>query len=1181
MGRVGAELIRLRNALRTSTISTSSDAAQQVVRTLAVLGDARPPTSVGEAALFSLVQWLRNVEQVTRVESLEAAVEQALLPLFELPRDELQRPTREPTKEEVAALLHPRATSDVVAGYLGRGNLAAAREAALRSTQPSSNEQDDAFLIAERDSRRQHADLLDAVDRAAASLRALYPDGREDDVRKLEIRANALRNPDPSRFDLFLDPLRELAAEAASHLAQKRKELRAEVESLTCAEEDRRRILALVEEDESLAAEFLALAKSGQALPQPPDEHGDDFSEFFPEIVEVAASAIDDPGIDPVTAIRNALNAEGDPRNRILRNGLSGWRQLMRERRAENDRFRAALAEVLRMIGLTPRSNNWLRPLKRTQRAGFATFRVFATPEGRSYVPALGTQAASYDVTLVWDQVSPKRMLDFIDEANTTQANVILYFGVLSVNQRRELRRLTLPTRGKGFSPVVVDDAVIGWLSTRDESGWKYTQRVTLPFTTFNPYAPYAHGEVPDEVFVGRTDQLQQIVNPNGSMFVYGGRQLGKSALLRRIERMFTDPAESLAANKARTGRVGIYIDLKATGIGDALEPEALWTLLADRLRGANVLPKMGQRAGIDAVSSQLRTWLDADSSNRLLLLLDEADNFMTADAKPSKSGSEFPVLLGLKQLMESTRERRFKPVLAGLHQVQRFHETSNTPVAHGGDDILIGPLNPVDARELVMDPTNALGYVFESDELVWRLLLFTNYQASLVQIVCEALVRHLRERALPASGRIVITRSDVERVCNDGGVRDQIAQRFRWTVNLDNRYRVIALVLALRSLEAKPGETFVAEDLHDECEIYWPIGFGRSAITRREFTRYLDEMVGLGVLNRNGTEYGIRSPNIVGMLGTRENLIQELEDASHHLELEYEYNPAMNRRMLGPSAGPSAKRSPLSDQDVTDLLAEMTHTVSLVVGSVGLGISDVATALEADARNKYIDVQRIDADQVDDLIGKNFRHRIHAILDLSAHDVAPSDLLDLYTKLSHRDRLTATVVLGADFLPLPSALEDVITVPLRRWSIAALRAWHDSPFEAPQDRRTLYRVTSGWPRLVESAMRLVGGGKVASDALKEVGAKLADREYAKSFLLESGMPLEMASAWEKWFSHRGPDGLVESTPAKSDDIAEALETAAPLEVLERLQQLDLVDEVEDGWVLDRAVTAAAAALAE
>ena len=85
--------------------------------------------------------------------------------------------------------------------------------------------------------------------------------------------------------------------------------------------------------------------------------------------------------------------------------------------------------------------------------------------------------------------------------------------------------------------------------------------------------------------------------------------------------------------------------------------------------------------------------------------------------------------------------DRRFKPVFAGLHQVQRFHGLPNTPVVHGGADILIGPLKDKDARALVRDPLYALGYRFENDETMWRLLLHTNYQASLIQIVCNSLV--------------------------------------------------------------------------------------------------------------------------------------------------------------------------------------------------------------------------------------------------------------------------------------------------------------------------------------------------------------------------------------------------------------------------------------------------------
>ena len=461
------------------------------------------------------------------------------------------------------------------------------------------------------------------------------------------------------------------------------------------------------------------------------------------------------------------------------------------------------------MVGLVPPSDGWLRVVSQTQRSGFVTLRVKANPVDRSYVPQLGTEAhGSYDVTFVWSTVSPGRLMDFIDDKNVNRPNVIFYFGVIDVDERRQLRKETQPGRGKGFSPLVIDEAVIGWLSTLRESGWRFTQRVTLPFTTINPYTPFAGGEVPDEVFVGREDERRRIESPTGSMFVYGGRQLGKSALLRRVERLFTDTAYDPSAGQRRVGNVALYIDLKAQGIGESQEPAALWPLLGERLKALGVIAPKQRTAGVDEVTRQISNWLDAESSNRLLLLLDEADNFMTADANAGASGAAgaFPVLQALKGVMESS-QRRFKPVFAGLHQVQRFHDTSNTPVAHGGEDILIGPLKNSDAYSLVVDPMNALGYQFDSPESVWRLLLVTNYQASLVQIVCEALVKHVQGRSLPERDevRIIVGERDVQDVCAKQSVRDLIALRFRWTINLDSRYRVIALVVALNSIDDGP----------------------------------------------------------------------------------------------------------------------------------------------------------------------------------------------------------------------------------------------------------------------------------------------------------------------------------------------------------------------------------------
>lgn len=1142
--------------------------------------------SVGDAALQRLAVWLSSGAAALHAVSIHELVQAELEPLYEIPRDGDGNATRPGTLTEVSELVRGRETVAVMRGYLAIGNVAAARASIAKAGQADSSALDDEVLRGAKAARQRHEDALAAVERTAARLRAVYDD---EAARNLTLRAEPFRVVPDDRFDLAIEPLRTLAGEGARQLSAFRDELRRRTESAGCSETDKQRILQLIDQqDEILAVEFLTLAESGRGLPSVSHQHGDDFSDFFPEMVNVAIAASRN-GTDATEAVRTAAAAAGDPvsdpAHRQLAAGLDAWRELQTRKRG-SDRFQSCVADVLRMLGLAPRAQTWLQEHSRTQRAGYATFRVRATPVDRSYVPSLGTQAHdAYDLTLAWDPVTPARLLDFIDERRRNEANIILYFGTLTPEQRLQLRRLTSHETGKGLSPLIVDEPVIGWLSARPEPGWRFTQRVTLPFTTLNPYTPFAGGDVPDEVFVGRESEREAIESPTGSMFVYGGRQLGKSALLRRVERLFTEPmtqAES-GSEAPRTGRLAVYLDLKAAAIGEAQEPAALWAVLAQRLADTQILPKRRRGLGADEVTDQLATWLAADGTNRLLLLLDEADNFLTADFRAGRpgGGAEFPTLQRLKGLMELSG-RRFKPIFAGLHQVQRFHDSSNTPVAHGGDDILVGPLRSMDAHRLVVDPMRVLGYEFAAPELVWRLLLFTNYQASLIQIVCEALVRQMQSRPLPAEGgRIVITSTDVESVYAKREVRDLIVQRFRWTINVDSRYRVIALVVAFRSFDVEPGETFTISELHDECEYFWPTGFSRDVLSSKEFQRYLEEMVGLGVLHRRDDQYGLRSPTIVGLLGTRQSLEDELAEVAKHLELPYEYNPTMNRRLLGQSAELGAPRSPLTDHDIATLLTQGSDTggtVRIVTGSSALTVDRAAQVIRDVAEERQIAHEVVKPEGAEAAVAAA-RGAQHIIVDASSEPGA--DLPALVQVLTRRPNVSGTVIAGPQHLPLPqdvAAMYPAITI--RRWSIEGLRSWYESPFATPELRKRLHRVTSGWPLLVERAMQEISNGMSPEAALTKIIELLGDPAFAREQILSCGIEVDLAVRWALWLSRTGPDGLPEATPANLADLTEALQADAGA-VIDRLQDLDLVESAETGWVLDRVVLAAAVALQE
>lgn len=1180
-GRLVADLLGARTAIRQATVEADLRGAEALPQALAELGDREEPGTPGDAALRRLTDWLRDGARPSGGASVDALVDAELTPLYEIPRDAAGAPVRVPTAAEAQELLRGRDLSVVVSGYLRTGNIAAARALVAKAAEADRPALDDEVQAGLQAARRHHGQALAAVYSIAGRLRAVYDDAG---ARELTVLAEEPA-PEDDRFDLATGRLLATVADGEKRLSGSREDLRARARRCAAAETDRQRILSLIDQqDEVLAVEFLTMAEAGQPLPQVDAERGDDFAAFFPALVHVAASAAHRRE-DAMAAVRTARGATGSPVNERLARGLTAWRELKSSRRGvPDDRFRRQVTDILRMIGLTPRDSSWLQELTRTHRSGYATFRLRATPVDRSYVPSLGTQAHSdYDLTLVWDEVTSTRLLDFIDERRRTRPNVIVYFNALDAVQRLQLRRSTRPGGGKGFSPLVIDDAVVGWLTTLAEPGWRLTQRVTLPFTTINPYSPFAGGEVPDEVFVGREQERAQIESQTGSMFVYGGRQLGKSALLRRVERMINEDGPEPRPTtgwRARSGRVAVYLDLKAASIGEAREPSALWPVLAERLVAAQVLPREATRVTTpERVSKLISDWLRVDDGNRLLLLLDEADNFLTKDSRARASGgAEFPNLQRLKELM-GTSDRRFKAVFAGLHQVQRFHDSSNTPVAHGGDDILIGQLSALAAYQLVVDPMTALGYEFASEEHVWRLLLFANYQASLVQIVCEALVREMSRRELPPDGgRIVIDVSDVAAVIAKRDVGDLIVQRFWWTINLDPRYRVIALVVAACSLDAGLGETFRPADLHEFCELYWKAGFARAQLSGKEFRRYLEEMVGLGVLYRQDDQFGLRSPNILALLGTRQWIDQALNDAPRELEVRDEYNPSTNRRIIGKSTELWSPRSPLTDRDIANLLGldgQHHGRVQLVTGSSALAIDRAAAVIEAVAEEQQIKCEIRSPGEV----AVSPHRRAHVVVDLTSSSAAAGDLVRTFLRLSESAGGGATIIVGPECVPARlDGIGPADITAVKRWSAEDLRSWHDTPFTTPDMRTRLYRVTSGWPLLVERTMREIATGKSPEDALDLILRRLADRALAREHLADCGIDPGLAVRWAAKFGVDGDDGLVEAFPATLAELTAELGSGA-VPIVERLQALDVVEETPHGWVLDRAVYAAAAAL--
>ena len=98
--------------------------------------------------------------------------------------------------------------------------------------------------------------------------------------------------------------------------------------------------------------------------------------------------------------------------------------------------------------------------------------------------------------------------------------------------------------------------------------------------------------------------------------------------------------------------------------------------------------------AGHETLARRVREWLDKDERRRIILLLDEADAFLASDSTQinDTSGYGYPTLSHLKGMMDDNGQR-FKVVFAGLHNVRRTSQDVNTPVAHLGTPLCVGPL--------------------------------------------------------------------------------------------------------------------------------------------------------------------------------------------------------------------------------------------------------------------------------------------------------------------------------------------------------------------------------------------------------------------------------------------------------------------------------------------------------
>ncbi|MFF7266048.1 hypothetical protein ACFZCL_38065 [Streptomyces sp. NPDC008159] len=1192
-----ATAIRSRGAAHGSDLPQLATAINQ-------LESYGPPPGVGGAALGLLRDWLvgqyvaDSWVSAERTPSHHAPSADCLLLAPDLPRDIQGRPDlADPrTPRAMAALLAPASPDAALSSYVETGDLHLAkgliawveRNPSLLASLPEdwADEATRRCREAEKGWRDRTAEYHRRAAGHLAQIRTLNlmaPDVERDLTGRLQEFADG---DEAGRYRYAREQLARLVQELAVLVKDSTGRLRQDLERLrldperVLTENDHDRIRALIDEGDTVTAqEFLALANGGNSLPDRPEHDATELVEF---VSGLTGPGMPRPGGEGVHASWWVHNYDsGERLTAAAEQALESWQALC-TKKGRSSEWQQHIPRVLRLLGLEPAGQ--LQSDRPGQ--GVRRLKVRATvAEDAGYVAALGSRATSYTILLVWEEQRASGPLTHLEDADV-DANIVLYLHPLGLAGRQALVEAA---SGRAQQALVIDPAVFGWMVARAPRSFRSLQRITLPWTSFNPYTPFVAGLVPPEVFYGRDDELREVMDPNGGLFLYGGRQLGKSALLQRAAELFPSRSEA---------NVAVYLDLLKAEIGQAEPPEQIWSLLAEGLKRRGVFDaKMSERGGPDVVAKRIRDWLDADESRRLLILADEADAFLTADSRRVfRSGGEstFQNVKRFQQLMEQTN-RRLKVVFAGLHQVQRFGDLSNVSTAHGGPDVLVGPLKPHAAVRLVTEPMAALGFVFDRPELVWRILAITNYQANLVQIFCSELIRTLQGRAHPEPERPMrITEEDVQGVAASETVRRRLAERLRFTINLEDRYRVLTLVIALRSLADKYRGDYTAEQLLDLAREAWPQGFDGLGVKRVEI--YLTEMVGLGLLVQLGdrSRFAVRSPNVVNMLGTREELELELKETE--FSLPYDYDPRAARRLLGRDPKDRIQRySPLTEGQlheaaqpgVTLIGVTESYRPPLMIRAAeafaearGVEVRKVKTP--GDLRVALRDAARLRRNYVlvADLssLGKQ---ELATAVHLCAEHAGPAADVRVRSAVRKHTGNRSVFLLG-DALATGALADEAregTRLPVRflhpeRWTVDSLRAWPECPFVSRTERRSLIRVTGGWAPWVELAITEVSvNGATLDSSLDAVRHAIGKPGNLAAHWKQTGLDTRDEQLLGMWTSY-----VDEGQGVPLDDVAAAIEL--PLEEarlwLGRLDLLGVLDSLPGGHAVD-AVTFRAA----
>lgn len=475
----------------------------------------------------------------------------------------------------------------------------------------------------------------------------------------------------------------------------------------------------------------------------------------------------------------------------------------------------------------------------------------------------------SFRTVCLFGKYDDDRLYAEIDKLTAFNKSTIIFVDYAFNEQFRRKLSDKIKHNRYGEIYIVVDRVMFLYFVThyQKESIIGRFINVAMPYSYYQPYVYDSMSKMPPEMFFGREKELHDIEDRNGIHLLYGGRQLGKSALLKKA-RMDTE---------SHDGEKAVYIDIKSKNVKKAAET------VSYELSSIGFFEENETYDDWESLCRGIKKSIKKNNITYFLLLLDEGDAFIDDCAN-----YKYQPIDEMKHIMDDT-EINFKFVIAGLHNLVRYNHMSiaeDSVIPHL-KTLTIKPFKYSEAKKLLEVPLGEVGLYFNNDALISTILATTNYFPGLIQLYCSKLVESLQDidnsiYSVTNVPPYYINEKHIQKILANKDFNYKIKEKFEITLKLDkdDYYQIIALLLAEMYHSGDSNRYAIgykAEDVYNRGVEY---EIKRISDLKFEvFAAYMDELVELNILRKHPDgSYSFLRQNFFQLMGNSDEILDNLQ---------------------------------------------------------------------------------------------------------------------------------------------------------------------------------------------------------------------------------------------------------------------------------------------------------------